>query len=210
MDTFNIQTTLNIYPTTYQTHDLIYISRGASATLNFDFGKEVYGFEDTDQLTFLLKQGNDLHWFRMFTYLVESNDETPVQGKTYFTNVRSINANDPTCLQCLADLVEAPETPKANGYFEEVDGNHSWRNTKYIVDSHFSQSSGTGWDYVSLVLTPTETAAFKATRRGTEMAFEVVIRLNTDTFSSLGNNDAVIIEPQHPIAVIDSLYSKLL
>ena len=207
--TYDIKTTLGINPTVWGSHEMIYISRGASASLNFDFGKEVYSFQDTDQITFLLKQGKNLYWYKMFTYLKETEDEVPVEGKTYYTNLVPI-AEDGQ--QCTAIKVLVPESPKANGYFEEIDGNSSWRDgdTLYMVDPHFSQSSGNGWDYVTLNLRPEETCQFKATSVGTELDFEVAIRLNTDMFENLGNIDSIIIEPQHPIAVIDSLYSEIL
>jgi hypothetical protein len=207
MNMFDIRTTLNIRPTVYTGHEMIYISKGASATLNFDFSKEIYSFEDTDQVTFIFKQGAELHWYKMFTYLSATSDEQPVPGKTYYTELTPIEKDS---LQCTALKVENPETPRANGYFEEVDGNHSWRDTQYIVDPHFVQSSGESWDYISLVLRPEDTNKFKPTAPGMELAFEVAIRLNTDGFGSLGNTDSIIIEPQHPIAVIDSLYSKLI
>lgn len=207
MHTFNIKTTLNINPTMPSTsHELIYLTRGSSATLNFDFGKEVYDFANTDQLTFIFKQGKTLHWFKMFNYLVASQDEEPIEGKIYYTDVIPIEEDS---LQCTATRVYAPEAPLANGYFEEVDNNCSWRDTFYIVDPHFALNSGDGWEYVTLILRPEETKAFKATTPGTEMAFEVALRLNTDLFENLGNTDSIIIEPQHPVAVIDSLYSEL-
>jgi hypothetical protein len=40
--------------------------------------------------------------------------------------------------------------------------------------------------------------------------FEVVVRLNTDIYNNLSNKDSIIIEPQHSIAVVDSLYGNIL
>ena len=113
-------------------------------------------------------------------------------------------------LQCTAELVATPEAPKAHGYYEAIEGNCSWRDTLYLVDSHFNHSSGSTWDYVSLILQPNETNKFNVTQPGSEVAFEVAIRLNTDTFNSLNQLDSMIIEPQCPITVVDSLYSKII
>lgn len=207
MQAFDIKTTLNICPTASQAHEMTYISRGASAALNFDFWSKVYRFQDTDQITFIFKQDKNMYWFKMFTYLVPSKDEIALENKTYYTKVTPI---DEDTYQCTAEEVMNPQSPIANGYYEEVEGNHSWRDTYYLVDPSFSQTSGAGWDYISLLLSPSDTLEFKPTSPGNEVSFEVVIRLNTDNFSSLGNRDSIIIEPQHPIAIVDSLYSKII
>lgn len=206
---YDIKTTMSIFPTIVRSkaHELIYITRGSSAVLNFNFGKEIYSFADTDQITFILKQGKNLYWYKLFTYLIETEDTTPVEGKIYYKNVKPVEEN---AYQCTGTLVEEPATdPKAAGYFEVVEENHSWQNTKYLVDPHFSQNSGTGYDYVALNLDSEETKKLKATSDNEFVEFEVAIRLNTDSFASLGHKDSIIIEAQHPIAVVDSLYSKI-
>lgn len=207
MYTFDIKTTLNICPTTSQAQEMIYISRGASAALNFNFSSKVYRFQDIDQITFIFNQNNNIYWYKMFTYLIPSADEIAVEGKTYYTKVTPIE--DDT-YQCTAEIVHNPVSPVASGYYEETEGNHSWRDTYYLVDPNFSQNSGPGWDYITLLLSPVDTLEFKPTPVGQEIGYEVAIRLNTDSFASLGNKDSVIIEPQHPIAVVDSLYSKIM
>ena len=207
MNTFDIKTTLNIYPTVDTSHEIIYLQRGASATLNFDFSSKVYRFKDTDQITFIFKQGKNMYWYKMFTYLVPSEDEVAVEGKVYYTKVTPI---DEDTYQCTAEEVIAPQSPVANGYYEAVENNHSWRDTYYLVDPSFSQNSGISWGDISLLLSPKDTLEFKPTTPGKELSFEIVVRLNTDSFVSLGNRDSIIIEPQHPIAVVDSLYSKIM
>ena len=209
MRNFDIKTTLSLCPSFHLAHEVIYITRGATATLNFNFGNKLYGFEDTDQITFILEQGKNTYWYKMFTYLIETEDNKPIEGKTYYTDVKPIDDNEET-YQCTGTEVSSPSgNPKELGYYEVVDGNYSWRNTKYIVDQHFNQSSGIGYDYISLVLSSKETSYLYATTPEDMIKFEVVIRLNTDNFASLGNNDSIIIEPQHPIGVINSLYAKL-
>jgi len=209
MRNFDIRTTLSLSPSMARAHEVIYITRGTTATLNFNFGNKVYSFEDTDQITFILKQGKTTHWYKMFTYIVETEDEIPVAGKTYYSNIQSIGEDDES-YQCTGtEVLEPGDNPKELGYYEVVDGNYSWRNTKYILDPHFCQSSGIGYDYISLILSSKETAYFYATTPETMVEFEIVIRLNTDSFASLGNNDSIIIEPQHPIGVIDSLFARI-
>lgn len=207
MNMYDIKTTLNIKPTVSKTPEICYITRGASATLNFDFQKKIYGFVDTDQITFILKQGKELNWYKLFTYLVPTTDTEASPAKTYYSNVVPIE-ND--TFQCTATVVEdSSVNPAEAGLYEEVEGNHSWRDTYYLLDPHFSQSCGEGWDYVTLILSSEDTLKFKATRGIPSVECEVAVRLNTDTFASLGSQDSIIIEPQRPIAVLDSLYSKM-
>lgn len=75
---------------------------------------------------------------------------------------------------------------------------------KKVSNAHFYYDA----DYKTLIfnLDSEETKQFKA---GINIEFEVVIKLNTDSFTTTGNKDSIVIEPQHPIAVVDSLYSKI-
>ena len=207
MNIYDIRTTLNIGPTISKAPEIYYITRGASATLNFDFQKKIYRFVDTDQVTFMLKQGKEINWYRLFTYLVPTTDTEVDSEKNYYTNVEPVEEDT---FQCTAALVEEPSgNPAEAGLYEEAEGNHSWRDTCYLIDPHFSQSCGKGWDYVTLILSTNETLKFKPTRGMPSVECEVAIRLNTDTFASLGSQDSIVIEPQRPIAVLDSLYSKM-
>lgn len=207
MNIYDIRTTLNIGPSITRAPEVCYITRGASATLNFDFQKKIYRFVDTDQMTFMLKQGKDLHWYKLFTYLAPTSDTEVDPEKTYYSEVEPIGEDT---FQCKATVVAEPDgDPSASGLYEEVDGNHSWRDTYYLVDPHFSQSCGEGWDYVTLILSSSDTLNFKATNGIPMVEFEVAVRLNTDSFTSLGSQDSIIIEAQRPIAILDSLYSKM-
>lgn len=205
MKQFDIRTSLRICPTMYKSHEMIYLTRGASASLNFNFGEKIYGFEDTDQLTFMFKQGKTLHWFKMFTYLTPTSDETAVANKTYYTQVTPIEEDTFQCTAAVVDIVAS--NPKEAGYYEEVEGNCSWRDTYYLIDPRFSHSFGDGWDYITMILFPSDTIKFNPTDHG--MEYEIAVRLNTEIFGNLGGQDSIIIESQHPVAVIDSLYSKL-
>lgn len=207
MRDFNITTTLSVLPTKGSTHDQPYFLRGASATLGYNLASKVYSFSDIDQITFLLRQGKLLYWYKMFTYLVETQDTEVVPGKIYFNNVQLLSEDS---FQCTGTFISDPTgNPKAQGYFEVVDGNHSWHDTKYLFDSRFNHSLGEGYEYITLVLFPEDTKHFKPTPINCGIDFEIVVRLNTDQLANLANQDSTIIEPQHPIAVIDTLYGKI-
>lgn len=208
MNYFDIKTTMSIYPTVAKTHDIIYITRGATATLNFNFGAKIYSFSDVDQFSYILKQDKHYYTYKMFTYLVPTEDTEVDASKSYYTNVEAFEGDE--FASTGSQVLEPSGNPKDQNYYEVVEGNHSWRNTKYIVDPHFSHNSGEGYEYATLILSSTETAQFKPTTPEANIQCEVVIRLNTEVFGNLGHQDSIIIEPQHPLAVVDSLYSKSL
>ncbi len=209
MKDFNIKATLAAAPTRMDVHDQLYFLRGASATLSLNLAEKVYSFSDIDQITFLLNQGKMLYWYKMFTYLVESQDTEVMPNKVYYTNVELLDENSES-LQCKGTFVHMPTgNPKEQGYFEVVDGNHSWRDTWYLFDSRFSYNSGRGYELVNLTLFPEDTKHFKPTLKQPGVEFEIVVRLNTDHLTYLAGQDSIIIEPQHPIAVIDTLYGKI-
>jgi hypothetical protein len=145
----SIDATLHTHPTCYHTHEVIYITRGASAELVYPLYDKVFRFEDIEQITFTFKQGKTVSWFTMF--------ET-AEDKTIQTDPRFY---------------------------------------------HFDNE-----DYAAIIfnLDSEETKQFKP---GVNIEYEVAIKLNTDSYASLSNKDSIIIESQHPIAVVDSLYSRV-
>jgi hypothetical protein len=206
---FNMTALLSTFPAKMELHDQPYLLRGASATLNLNLIDKVYSFSDIDQITFLLNQGKLLYWYKMFTYLVKSQDTEVLPGKVYFKDVKLLDEASGS-LQCRGIFVNEPDgNPAEQDYFEVVDENHSWRDTWYLFDSRFNHHIGEGYEYISLVLFPEDTKHFKATPMHAGVDFEIVVRLNTDHLDHLANQDSIIIEPQHPIAVIDTLYGKI-
>jgi hypothetical protein len=188
---------------------MISLVRGASATLTFNIPKHVYSFTDIDQVVFLLGQEKLLYWYKMFTYLVKSTDTEVMPGKVYFTNVELLDASS-SSLQCKGTFVNEPTgNPSAQGYFEVVDENHGWRDTWYLLDPRFSHHCDGEYEYITLALFPDDTKQFKPTYGCAGVDFEIVVRLNTDQMTHLANEDSTIIEPQHPLAVIDTLYGKI-
>lgn len=153
----NIYATLHTSPTPCNhTHEMIYITRGASAELVFPVFDKAYRIEDIEQLTITFKQGKTLDWYSMFDTVTEE-----VEGKTLETAV---------------------------------------------LDSHFYVFNDDEYASIIFKLDSEETKQFKP---NINIEYEVAIKLNTDSFASLGGKDSMIIEPQHPIAVVDSLYSHI-
>lgn len=148
----SIHATLHIHPTARPSHDLIYITRGASATLTyFLYDKTLDLDTHIEQITFTFKQGKVTHWCTMFDFITDD------------------------------------------------DGNITRQ-----LDPHFYYNAEYG--VVLFNLTHEETKQLKP---GIPVEYEVAIKLNTDSFASLGSQDSVIIEAQHPIEVIDSLFSHI-
>jgi hypothetical protein len=63
----SIYATLHTTPTNSgPVHEMIYITRGASAELIYPLYDKVFRFEDIEQVTFTFKQGKNLQWYTMF------------------------------------------------------------------------------------------------------------------------------------------------
>ncbi len=144
----SIYATLHTAPTRCdQTHEMIYITRGASAELIYPLFDKTFSFEDIEQVTFTFKQGKELRWYTLYT---ETED------------------------------------------------------TSLAVDPHFYVFETEEYSALVFNLDTEETKQFKP---NVLVEYEIAIKLNTDSFASLSNKDSIIIEPQHPIRVVDSLYS---
>jgi hypothetical protein len=143
----SIYATLHTHPTCPHTHEVISITRGASAELVYPLQDKVFKFEDIEQITFTFKQGKKITWYTMF--------ETGEDGAV-------------------------------------------------TIDSHFCHFDNDEYDTIIFSLDTNETKQFKA---DILMEYEIAIKLNADSFETPGGKDSVIIEPQHPIEVRNSLYS---
>lgn len=69
----SIYATLHTHPTCNATHEIIYITRGATAELIYPLYDKAFRFEDIEQITFTFKQGKTIYWYSMFT---------PAEGNT--------------------------------------------------------------------------------------------------------------------------------
>ena len=76
----SIYATLRTTPTCNHTHEVIYITRGATAELIYPLYDKVFRFEDIEQITFTFKQGKTIYWYSMFT---PGEDET-VETDSHF------------------------------------------------------------------------------------------------------------------------------
>lgn len=211
LNNINIKTRLGICPTEQKVHDLIVITRGATALLTFNIEPKSYTFDYIDQLIFSFKQDSEIRWYSMFTYLKKTDDKSLVPGKIYFKDVKPISS-EPNQLQHTGTQVSSEEVavnPSSAGYYEVIDGTASWRNDIYIIDEHFYRAAGTNYDYITFRLDSKETSQLKLTTPDNNMQFEVAVRLNTEVFANYYGEDSIIIEPQHSIAVVDSLYTHI-
>ena len=89
--------------------------------------------------------------------------------------------------------------------------NLTWVLSKFVIeiDSRFYYFDNDDYGAIIFNLSNEDTKVFKA---GVLVDYEIAIKLNTDNldnFAALGGKDSIIIEPQHPIEVRDSLYSHL-
>jgi hypothetical protein len=116
MQNFNIYATLRTMPTeSCYNHEMIYITRGASAELNYTLFDKVFRACDIDQATFTFRQGRNLFWYTMFTYVVKSTD-TEVDTKKDYYKVNPVNKGS---LQCEIIKIENPTgNPSTSDYFE--------------------------------------------------------------------------------------------
>jgi hypothetical protein len=62
---------------------------------------------------------------------------------------------------------------------------------------------------LTFTMFPEETTELALTSPMNNMKFEIVFRLDTNSSAPNNYRDSIIIEPQHPIAVVDSLYSQI-
>lgn len=145
----SIYATLHTHPTCQPAHEVIYITRGASAELIYPLYDKVFRYEDIEQITFTFKQGKSVNWFTMFETVEDKSIKT---------------------------------------------------------DPHFYHFNNEEYEAIIFNLDNNETKQFKA---GVLVEYEIAIKLNTDSFATLGGKDSIIIEPQHPIEVRDSLYSQV-
>lgn len=149
----SIYATLRATPTHVPTHEVIYITRGASAELIYPLYDKVFRFEDVEQVTFTFKQGRNVYWYSMFESVKDEEGLETIQ-----------------------------------------------------TDPHFYHFNNAEYEAVTFNFDSEETKQFKP---GIPVEYEIAIKLNTDSFANLGGKDSIIIEPQHPIEIRDSLFSRV-
>lgn len=208
MEQYKIQSTISTRPSACKTPELLCIARGATATLTHFLTKDIYDLDDLDQVTFMLKQGQSILWYQMYTYLVKTEDTVPIADKTYYTDVQSISN---TSLYCTGTLVKEPiGNPKTLGYYEVAMEPSNRKTTIHLLDPHFAKISDGTNSYISLILFPEDTLQLKPTTCDNLVECEIALKLDTEHIAELGFTDSVIVERQAPLAVIDTLYSKII
>lgn len=186
---------------------LITITRGASASFNFDLSDKVYNIDDIVQMTFIFKQGKTTYWYNMFDYFVLTEDTSILEGKNYY---QITYLDEKTSNQCEAQLIAEPESnPEQAGYYELANSSADQANLPWQFDDHFYFDETEGHNRINFLLSSSETKQLNATSPRGNIQFEVVIKLNTSSLEGTHGKDLTIIEPQHPVAVIDSLYSNI-
>jgi len=207
MADINIKTTLGVNPRK-KLPELLVITRGATAEIDYDLHDKWFDYDLIEQLTFTFKQKKQISCYSMFKYLILTEDTEVNEAKNYYKNVSYIDADE--SYECVGELVSNPaDNPHAAGYYEEIiEPEDSQNNLRYIIDGHFRHITTGGRDYIVFMLSSAETSKFSPTSHGAEMRFEIAVRFNTDGLEELANHDSVIIEEQPPIVVKDSLYGQ--
>lgn len=207
MNTFDIKAELKIQPTKIiKPKEVLQITRGGSAILNFSLEDKIYNFDNIDQITFMLKQDDTIYWYEMFTFIKPTNDLRVMPEKKYYTRV-SRPANS---FNCSATLIKpaASDCPIEMAYYEEIIGKYSRLDTEYLIDERFYYEGSGNSENISLILRPEDTIQLKA-KTNKVLDFEIAVRLNANALSNAAYKDTVLIEPQPQIIVTDSLFSQI-
>ena len=212
MPRIDIKTILGFTPPCPK-HELLVITRGATASIDYNLFDKVYDMENIDQMTFIFKQDKKIISFNLIEYFKITKDTVVEPDKNYYKRVEAD-------LQSSTDFAFEPivtiEGSSIAAYikefgdiYEQCELASGEVNLNWQFNKHFSHVSGNGYSYITFMLTSEETLLFEPTCPENNVLFEVVTRLNTDSFSGMHGEDSTIISAQHHIAVVDSLYGKI-
>ena len=185
MGELRIRATLGVKPehNIIQAPAITYLTRGASGSIDFDLEMlDYFDSKDPDQITFIFKQGKVISSYNMFDYLVPTTDTEIDSNKAYYTQDGELVEDFTEVL--VEDLYEIAED---NGYLRAY--------TPCLIDRHFELLGET----IRFWFDTNETLEFKPTQPEDGVQFEVVLRFG----------DRVLIEPQLPLMVIDSLSGQI-
>ena len=212
MPRIDIKTILGFTPPCPK-HELLVITRGATASIDYNLFDKVYGIENIDQMTFIFKQGKKILRFNLIDYFKVTSDVVVEPNKNYY---KKVNADLPSRPDFAFEQIVTIEGSSIAAYtkefgdiYEQCELASGETNLNWQLNRHFSYVSGNGYSYITFMLTSDETLLFEPTCPENNVLFEVVTRLNTDSFSGMHGEDSTIISAQHPIAVVDSLYGKI-
>lgn len=212
MPRIDIKTILGFTPPCKK-HELLVITRGATASIDYNLFDKVYGIENIDQMTFIFKQNKKIFSFNLVDYFKITGDVVVEPNKNYY---KKVNVDLPSRQDFAFEQIVTIEGSSIAAYtkefgdiYEQCELASGETNLNWQLNRHFSYVSGNGYSYITFMLTSDETLLFEPTCPENNVLFEVVTRLNTDSFSGMHGEDSTIISAQHPIAVVDSLYGKI-
>ena len=212
MPRIDIKTILGFTPPCKK-HELLVITRGATASIDYNLFDKVYDIENIDQMTFIFKQGKKILRFNLIDYFKVTSDVVVEPNKNYY---KKVNADLPSRPDFAFEQIVTIEGSSIAAYtkefgdiYEQCELASGEVNLNWQFNKHFSHVSGNGYSYITFMLTSDETLLFEPTCPENNVLFEVVTILNTDSFSGMHGEDSTIISTQHPIAVVDSLYGKI-
>ena len=212
MPRIDIKTILGFTPPCPK-HELLVITRGATASIDYNLFDKVYDMENIDQMTFIFKQDKKIISFNLIEYFKITEDTIVEPDKNYYKRVEAdLQSSTDFIFEQIAVLEGssiAAYIKEFGDIYEQCELASGGVNLNWQFNRHFSHVSGNGYSYITFMLTPDETLMFKPTYPENNVLFEVVTRLDTDSFSGMHGEDSTIISAQHPIAVVDSLYGKI-
>ena len=204
MNNLKFRTVLGVCEPKKLKPEIIVFTRSATATITYDLNEKLNTLDPIDQISFLFKQGIDTTCFNMRNYLRLTEDVEAIEDKTYYTDIQPVEESS---LQVTATpVVNYIDNPMAAGYYEMTSLKDGENNLYWILDRHFYLLN----NILTFTMFPEETKNVVLTTPMNNMKFEVVFRLNTDSSAVGGYSDSIVIEPQPPIAVVDSLYSQVI
>lgn len=211
MPRIDIKTVLGFCPPEKK-HEILFITRGASASILYNLYDKVYDMDNIDQLTFIFKQGKKLFSYKLVDYFIITKDLEVDSDKKYYRKAEESleSGNDFIEISTIdGGLIEAYRR-KYGDIYEVTDIASGEANPNWQFNKHFSYNHGDGYSYITFMLSPEETLLFKPTCKENEVLFETATMLNTDAMEGMHGSDSIIITPQHRIAVVDSLYSRII
>ena len=212
MPRIDIKTILGFTPPC-QKHELLVITRGATASIDYNLFDKVYDMENIDQMTFIFKQDKKIISFNLIEYFKITKDTVVEPDKNYYKRVEAdLQSSTDFAFEPIVTIEGssiAAYTKEFGDIYEQCELASGEVNLNWQFNKHFSRVSGNGYSYITFMLTSEETLLFEPTCPENNVLFEVVTILNTDSFSGMHGEDSTIISAQHPIAVVDSLYGKI-
>ena len=212
MPRIDIKTILGFAPPCPK-HEILVITRGATASIDYNLFDKVYDMENIDQMTFIFKQDKKIISFNLIEYFKITEDTIVEPDKNYYKKVSADLLSETDFAFEPIVTIEgssiAAYIKEFGDIYEQCELASGEVNLNWQFNKHFSHVSGNGYSYITFMLTSEETLLFEPTCPENNVLFEVVTILNTDSFSGMHGEDSTIISAQHPIAVVDSLYGKI-